>query len=224
MTMKKVAKLEEELTCQFKIGMRNLTILIRALENLKNLHFNGLPLAKVYDVSVKKVRRSYVWWHWILMQNLKENGLSLSKMTWGIWEIFTRALESLEIWTWWDSFIQSRECMRLKFTGELFVMTMKKKICKIGRGIDLSFQNWHEDFDEFWPEHSKISKICTLGLLLTKVYNVSVKKVQRSYVWWHYKIWKKTDFCFQKWHEEFGKFLPEHLKVYKMVLWRDSFI
>ena len=140
MTMKKVAKLEEELTCQFKIGMRNLTILIRALENLKNLHFNGLSLAKVYDVSVKKVRRSYVWWHWILMQNLKENGLSLSKMTWGIWEIFTRALESLEIWTWWDSFIQSRECMSLKFTGELFVMTMKKKYAKLEEELTCHFK------------------------------------------------------------------------------------
>ena len=33
---------------------------------------------------------------------------------------------------------------------------------KIWRGIDLSVQNWHEEFDEFWPEHSKIIKICTL--------------------------------------------------------------
>ena len=24
------------------------------------------------------------------------------------------------------------------------------------RGIDLSFQNWHEEFDEFGLEHSKI--------------------------------------------------------------------
>ena len=31
--------------------------------------------------------------------------------------------------------------------------------CKIWRGIDLSFQNWHGEFDEFWPEHLKISKI-----------------------------------------------------------------
>ena len=38
-------------------------ILIRALENLKNLHFNGLPLTKVYNVWVKKVQRSYIWWH-----------------------------------------------------------------------------------------------------------------------------------------------------------------
>ena len=23
------------------------------------------------------------------------------------------------------------------------------------RGIDLSFSNWHEEFDKFWPEYSK---------------------------------------------------------------------
>ena len=33
-----------------------------------------------------------------------------------------------------------------------------EKRCKIGRGIDPSFQDWDEDFVEFWPEHSKISK------------------------------------------------------------------
>ena len=49
MTMKNDAKFEEELTCQFKFDMRNLTILTRALKNLKNLHFNGLLLTKVYN-------------------------------------------------------------------------------------------------------------------------------------------------------------------------------
>ena len=34
--------------------------------------------------------------------------------------------------------------------------------CKIGGGIDLLFQNWHEEFEKFWPEHSKISQICHL--------------------------------------------------------------
>ena len=33
-----------------------------------------------------------------------------------------------------------------------------EKICKTGRGNDLSFQNWDEGYDEFEPEHSKISK------------------------------------------------------------------
>ena len=51
MAMKNDAKFEEELTCQFKIDMRNLT---RALENLKNLHFNGLLLNKVHNIWAKK--------------------------------------------------------------------------------------------------------------------------------------------------------------------------
>ena len=54
MTIKNDAKFEEELTCQFKIDMGNLTNLTRALENLKNLHFNGLLLNKVYNVWPKK--------------------------------------------------------------------------------------------------------------------------------------------------------------------------
>ena len=59
--------------------------------------------------------------------------------------------------------------------------------CKIWRGIDLSVQNWHEEFDEFWPEHSKISKICTLmGCFWPKYIMFELKKVQRSYVWWHW--------------------------------------
>ena len=65
-------------------------ILTRAFENLKNFHFNGLLLSKVYNVLTKKVQRSYVWYHWrSFMQNLKENWLVLSKMKWGIWQIFT---------------------------------------------------------------------------------------------------------------------------------------
>ena len=37
------------------------------------------------------------------------------------------------------------------------------------RGIDLSVRNWREEFGEFWPEQSKIIKICTLiGYFLPK--------------------------------------------------------
>ena len=71
-------KLKRNWLCQFKNDMRNLTW---ALENLKNLHINGLLLTKVYNVWAKKVQRSYVWWHWRLMQSLKENWLVISKMT-----------------------------------------------------------------------------------------------------------------------------------------------
>ena len=38
------------------------------------------------------------------------------------------------------------------------------------------------------------------------------------------KFEKKTDLCFGKWHEEFGKISPEHTKVSKMGLWSDAFV
>ena len=38
------------------------------------------------------------------------------------------------------------------------------------------------------------------------------------------KIWGKTELWFGKWHEEFDKFSPEHLKVSKLGLWWDAFL
>ena len=101
MTMKNDTKIEEELTCRFKIDMRNLT---RALKSLKNLHFNGLLVTKVYNVWAKTVQRSYLSWHWRVMQNLKKNWLVVWKMTWGISQIFTRACKSVKIGTLMGSF------------------------------------------------------------------------------------------------------------------------
>ena len=60
MILKNDEKSEEELTCCFKIDIRNLTNLTKALESLKNVHFNGLFLIKVYNILAKKVQRSYV--------------------------------------------------------------------------------------------------------------------------------------------------------------------
>ena len=64
-------------------------ILTRAPKNLKRLHCNGLLMSKVYNDWAKKVQKSYVWWHWRVMQNLKENWLVLLKMWRGNWQIFT---------------------------------------------------------------------------------------------------------------------------------------
>ena len=38
------------------------------------------------------------------------------------------------------------------------------------------------------------------------------------------KFWRKTDLLFKKWHEKFGKFSPEQLKVSKSGLWLDPFV
>ena len=101
-------------------------IFIRVFKNLKNLHFDELPLTKVKHVWAKNVQRSYFWWHWILMQNLKEKWLVLSKMTWGIWQIFTKARLKVEKFgLLLGPFIESKKCMNSKFKGDLCAMTMK---------------------------------------------------------------------------------------------------
>ena len=48
---------------------------------------------------------------------------------------------------------------------------------KIWIGIDLSFQNWDEEFDGFWPEHLKASKIFILmGSFWAKYILLELKK------------------------------------------------
>ena len=82
--------------------------------------------------------------------------------------------------------------------------------CKIWREIDWLFQNWQEEFGKFWTEHSKVSNICALiGSFWPKHIMFELKQhreVMFDGTKFWFKIWSKTDMCFQKWHEEFGKF------------------
>ena len=94
--------------------------------------------------------------------------------------------------------------------------------CKIWRKTNFLFQKWQE-FGEFWPEHSKVSKICTLIDSYCAKYLMFDLKKYRGVIFhdteeWC-KIWRKTDLWFGKWHEEFGKFSSEHLKVSKWYLY-----
>ena len=118
----------------------------------------------------------------------RKTGLCFQKLTWGIWQIFTRALESLQIET-----LMAYFCLKLKMyefkNCRGVICHGNDKWCKIWRGTDLSVQNWYEEFDEFLPEHSKISKICTLmGCFWTKYITFELKKVLRSYVWWQWLL------------------------------------
>ena len=79
--------------------------------------------------------------------------------------------------------------------------------CKIWRKT-LLFQKWQE-FGEIWPEHSKFSKICICSYC-PKYLMFDLKKY-RGVVFhdnegW-YKIWRKTDLRFGKWHEEYDRAL-----------------
>ena len=98
---------------------------------------------------------------------------------------------------------------------------------KIWRKTDSLFQKWQQ-FGEFWPKHSKVSKSCTLINSYCAKYLLFELKNDRGVIFhdtedWC-KIWRKIELWFGKWHEEFGRFSLEHLKVSKMGLWWDPFI
>ena len=99
-----IQKLKRNWLVVLKLTWGTSQILTRALESLKNLCFNWLLVTKVYNVWATKVQRSYLSWHWRVMQILKKNWLVVSKMAWRIWQIFTRALGSVKIETLMGSF------------------------------------------------------------------------------------------------------------------------
>ena len=137
----------------------------------------------------------------------RKTGLCFQKLSWEIWQIFTRALKSLQIGTLMASFCLKLKIYELKiYRGVIF--HGNEEWCKNWRGIGLSIQNWHEEFDKFWPERSKISKISSLiGCFWPKWIMFELKKYRGvifdSTEYWC-NIWRKTDLCFQKWHEEFS--------------------
>ena len=87
-----------------------------------------------------------------MMQNLKKYYLWFGKWYEELGKFSPGHLKVSKLGLWWDPFNESRKYMSLKFTEELCVTTMKNDE-KFLRGIDLPFQNWHEKFNEFWPEH-----------------------------------------------------------------------
>ena len=105
---------------------------------------------------------------------------------------------------------------------EVCLMTLK---CDAKFEENFLFQKWQE-FGEFWPEHSKVSKMCTLiGPFCAKYIKFDLKKY-RGVIFPNTeelcKIWRKAGLLFGKWHKELEKFSLEHLKVSKMVLSWDS--
>ena len=60
----------------------------------KNWDFDGILSSKVKSLWALNLQGSFVSRHWRMMQNLKRNRLASSKLTWGIWQSLTRALEN----------------------------------------------------------------------------------------------------------------------------------
>ena len=117
------------------------------------MKFNGLHLSKNYIPSPKTLFTD--------LSNITFDWLVVWKMTWRIWQIFTRALESFKIGILMRSFNPKLKTYELKIHRGV-ICHDNEQWRKIWRGIDLSFQGWHEEFDKFWAEHLKVSKIFIL--------------------------------------------------------------
>ena len=136
------------------------------------------------------------------MKKLKSSWLGVSKLIYETWRILTQALGSLKklqlnglfsskVYSVWAEKVQGS------------YLSLHWRVMQNLKRIDLPVQNWHEDFNEFWPEHSKISKSCNLMNCFWPKYIIFVL---RKYRWvmfngteyWH-KIRRKTGLWIQKW-------------------------
>ena len=149
-------------------------------------------MTKVYIAWATKVQRSYLLRHWRDMQSLKKNWLVVWKKTSKIWHIFTRALISVKIGTfkglYWDFFfVQSRKGMTLKFAEELSVMTMKNN-AKFGEELTCHFKTVMKNLMNFDSSTWKSKKLLFNWLLWPKYIMFELRKVERRYVWWHWRL------------------------------------
>ena len=137
----------------------------------------------------------------------RKTGLCFHKLTWGIWQISTRALESLQ-------------------NGVLMAyFYLKLKMLELNNFRGVMKRNWLVSSKLTWEiwriltrALENLKNLHFNGLLLNKVH-VWAKKRYRGILldgteYWC-NIWRKSDLYFQKWHEEFSKFSPEHVRKSK---------
>ena len=103
MTLRNDEKPEEELTCRFKIDIRNLTNFDPSTQKSQKFapKYIMFELKKNRGVMFDSTQDWYKVW--------RKTGLCFQKLTWETWQIFTRALKSLQIETLMASF-----CLKLK--------------------------------------------------------------------------------------------------------------
>ena len=119
----------------------------------------------------------------------------LSKVKWGIWKFSPEHLKVSKLKLWWDSFVQSRKCMSLKFIGELFVIT-KIKDAKLEEESTYHFKMDMRILMNFDPSTRKSKKFALLmGCLWPKSIMFELNKLQKGCAWWNWILmlnWKES--------------------------------
>ena len=147
MTLKGVTKL----TCGLKNDIRNLVNFHVSSWNSENLHFDWIRLSKAYKFLDEKVQKSYVPWHWRVMQSLKINWLLVSKMTWGIWWILIQSVVSPEVFTLTCYFCQ----YHIKFQPKKYKRNWKRIQTLKKNWLFISKMTWGIWWTLTWPVESQ---------------------------------------------------------------------
>ena len=116
-------------------------IFIRTLENVKIDILTKLYVErkKYWGVMFDGTQDWYKVW--------RKTDLCFQKSTWGIWQIFTRALESLQIGALMAYFYLKLKMYELNnYRGVL--CHDNEYWCKNWWGIDLWVQNWYEEYEK----------------------------------------------------------------------------
>ena len=150
-------------------------------------------------------------------QSLKKDWLLFPKMARRIWWILIRSVASLKI------------CTLMCYFCRKYIMFEPKKyrgvMCHNVEELTGALKN-DMGISNFDPALESLKIYTLMGSFWTKYIMFALKKYRE--VMFHdtkecCEIWTKTD-LFGKWHEEFDKFLPEHLKFSKLRLCWDPFI
>ena len=111
-------------------------------------------------------------------------------------------------------------------TFEWICLTIPKSGVEFEEKFIFCFKN-DKNLVNFDLSTKRSKKIALIGPFCAKYPTFDRKKYRR--VTFHgteesYRIWRKTDLWFGKWHEEFGKFSSEHLKVSKLIFSWNLFL
>ena len=167
MKLKMDTKFGEESTCRFKIDIRNLTNFTWALKSLKDFHFNGLFLRKVYTVWAKKSTEELSFMTW------KSDAEFEQKLTCCL-QNDIRNLANFHQSTW-----KCRKFMRS------YVLRQWRMIQKLKRNWLVLLKLTWETWQIFTRALQDLKHLCFNWLLVTKVYIAWATKVQGSYLSWH---------------------------------------
>ena len=151
--------------------------------------------AKYVLFERRKVQRSCLSWNRRGIVNLKRNGIVVSKLTYGIWQVLAWILESpsLKFLTLMGSFSAKYIFFKLKkFRGvifhHIFAKCEEKLTCCLQNDVK-NLANFHQSTEKCQNRNSD-------GFTLSKVENIWAYNLQTSYVSWQWRMIQKLK---EKW-------------------------